>query len=144
MPAAIRVISYALPARYYVDLLQTMFLAGNIWGVVLPNAAVLAVMAIALLAGDARGHEQAAGVRPTMAEAMLRILALIHKELLAILKDPRSRVSLFLPPVLQCLIFGYAATYDLSNVPTRCWTRTAALLPTTCWRRSTARAYFIA
>ena len=52
-----------------------------------------------------------------MAEAILRILALIHKELLAILKDPRSRVSLFLPPVLQCLIFGYAATYDLSNVP---------------------------
>ena len=52
-----------------------------------------------------------------MAEAILRILALIHKELLAILKDPRSRVSLFMPPVLQCLIFGYAATYDLSNVP---------------------------
>jgi ABC-2 type transport system permease protein len=52
-----------------------------------------------------------------MAEALLRILALIHKELLAILKDPRSRVSLFMPPVLQCLIFGYAATYDLSNVP---------------------------
>ncbi len=52
-----------------------------------------------------------------MAEAILRVLALIHKELLAILKDPRSRVSLFLPPVLQCLIFGYAATYDLNNVP---------------------------
>lgn len=52
-----------------------------------------------------------------MAEAVLRILALIHKELLAILKDPRSRFSLFMPPVLQCLIFGYAATYDLSNVP---------------------------
>lgn len=52
-----------------------------------------------------------------MAEAILRILALIHKELLAILKDPRSRFSLFMPPVLQCLIFGYAATYDLSNVP---------------------------
>lgn len=52
-----------------------------------------------------------------MVEAILRIVALIHKELLAILKDPRSRVSLFMPPVLQCLIFGYAATYDLSNVP---------------------------
>jgi ABC-2 type transport system permease protein len=52
-----------------------------------------------------------------MAEAILRILALIHKELLTILKEPRSRVSLFLPPVLQCLIFGYAATYDLSNIP---------------------------
>jgi ABC-2 type transport system permease protein len=52
-----------------------------------------------------------------MIEALLRIAALIRKELLAILKDPRSRVSLFLPPVLQCLIFGYAATYDLTNVP---------------------------
>jgi ABC-2 type transport system permease protein len=51
-----------------------------------------------------------------MLEAAARIIALIRKELLAILKDPRSRVSLFLPPVLQCLIFGYAATYDLSNV----------------------------
>ena len=50
MPAAIRTISYALPARYYVNLLQTLFLAGNIWGVVLPDAAVLAVMAIVLLA----------------------------------------------------------------------------------------------
>ncbi len=52
-----------------------------------------------------------------MFEALLRIVALIRKELLAILSDPRSRVSLFLPPVLQCLIFGYAATYDLNNVP---------------------------
>ena len=52
-----------------------------------------------------------------MFEAIARIFALIRKELLAILKDPQSRVSLFLPPILQCLIFGYAATYDLNNVP---------------------------
>jgi ABC-2 type transport system permease protein len=52
-----------------------------------------------------------------MLESLLRILALARKELLAILKDPRSRVSLFVPPVMQCLIFGYAATYDLNNVP---------------------------
>lgn len=50
MPAAIRILSYALPARYYVNLLQTLFLAGNIWAVVLPDAAALAGMAIALLA----------------------------------------------------------------------------------------------
>ena len=67
--------------------------------------------------GGASGHTQAAGMRRAMLEAILRILALIHKELLAILKDPRSRVSLFMPPMLQCLIFGYAATYDLNNVP---------------------------
>ncbi|MDR2154541.1 MAG: ABC transporter permease [Burkholderiaceae bacterium] len=42
---------------------------------------------------------------------------MIRKELLAILKDPKSRATLFAPPILQCLIFGYAASFDLGNVP---------------------------
>ncbi|HEV3435812.1 MAG TPA: ABC transporter permease [Gemmata sp.] len=49
MPMAVRFLTYALPARYYVTLLQTLFLAGDVWGVVVPNAAVLAGMAAALL-----------------------------------------------------------------------------------------------
>lgn len=48
MPAPIRAITWLLPARYYVALLQTTFLAGDIWPVILPNAAALAVM-VALL-----------------------------------------------------------------------------------------------
>ncbi len=46
MPAVVRVITYILPARYYVALLQTIFLAGNIWAVILPDTAVLAGMAV--------------------------------------------------------------------------------------------------
>jgi len=46
-----------------------------------------------------------------------RIIALIRKELLAVLKDARTRNMLLLQPVLQCLLFGYAATLDLNNVP---------------------------
>jgi pyoluteorin transport system permease protein len=49
MPAPVRLVTYALPARYYVTLLQTVFLAGDVWGVLLPNAAVLAGMAAVLL-----------------------------------------------------------------------------------------------
>ena len=52
-----------------------------------------------------------------MLDALLRILALTRKELLAILKDPRSRFSLLIPPILQCLIYGYVATYDLNDIP---------------------------
>ena len=48
-PLAIRLISYVLPARYYVTLLQTEFLAGDVWRVIAPNAAVLALMAAVLL-----------------------------------------------------------------------------------------------
>ena len=54
MPAAIRAITYVLPARYYVTLLQTIFLAGDIWTVIVPNAlallAMLALLALALRA----------------------------------------------------------------------------------------------
>ena len=52
-----------------------------------------------------------------MLESLLRIAALTRKELLAVLKDPRARLSLLLPPMIQTLIFGYAATYDLNHVP---------------------------
>lgn len=46
-----------------------------------------------------------------------RIVALTWKELLAILKDPRSLVTLIGPPIIQCVVFGYAASYDLNNIP---------------------------
>jgi ABC-2 type transport system permease protein len=52
-----------------------------------------------------------------MLDAILRIIALTRKELLAVLKDPRGRFTLFVPPVIQCLVFGYAASYDLTDVP---------------------------
>ena len=45
MPAVVRMITYVLPARYYVGLLQTIFLAGNVWSLIAINAAVLAGMA---------------------------------------------------------------------------------------------------
>jgi pyoluteorin transport system permease protein len=52
-----------------------------------------------------------------MLDAIFRILALTRKELQAVLKDPRGRFSLIVPPIFQCLIFGYAASYDLYDVP---------------------------
>ncbi len=46
-----------------------------------------------------------------------RILALLQKELLAIFKDKKSRFIVVAPPIIQLLIFGYAATFDLNHVP---------------------------
>jgi ABC-2 type transport system permease protein len=50
MPKAVQLLTYLLPARYFVALLQTLFLAGNIWSVVVPDLAVLAAMVIGLAA----------------------------------------------------------------------------------------------
>jgi ABC-2 type transport system permease protein len=49
MPVFLSMLTRLLPARYYVDLLQTVFLAGNVWSVILPDAAVLAAMAVLFL-----------------------------------------------------------------------------------------------
>jgi ABC-2 type transport system permease protein len=46
-----------------------------------------------------------------------QVFALVIKELLAILKDVKSRMVLIGPPVVQLVVFGYAATYDLNHVP---------------------------
>ncbi len=48
-PWAIQWLTHLIPARYFVSILQTVFLAGDVWAVILPNAAALALMALILL-----------------------------------------------------------------------------------------------
>ncbi len=45
MPRWLQLVTYAVPARYLVSILQTLFLAGDVWSVVLPNLAGLALAA---------------------------------------------------------------------------------------------------
>ncbi len=45
-----------------------------------------------------------------------RIFALVKKELLTLLQDKRSRFVVIGPPLLQLLVFGYAASFDLNHV----------------------------
>jgi ABC-2 type transport system permease protein len=49
--------------------------------------------------------------------ALMQIAALIRKELRAVLKDPANRAILIAPVVMQSLLFGYGATFDLKHVP---------------------------
>ena len=45
MPHWLQLVTYAVPARYLVSILQTLFLAGDVWSVVLPNLLGLAAAA---------------------------------------------------------------------------------------------------
>jgi ABC-2 type transport system permease protein len=49
LPIVVRAISHVLPATYYVELLQTLFLAGNVWPLILKDCAVLLLAATVLL-----------------------------------------------------------------------------------------------
>ena len=46
-----------------------------------------------------------------------RIMAQVKKEILTILKDKKSRVILVAPVIVQCIIFGYGASYHLEHIP---------------------------
>ncbi len=48
---------------------------------------------------------------------LFRVLALVQKEFLALLKDRQSRFVIIGPPIIQLVVFGYAATFDVTNVP---------------------------
>ena len=46
----------------------------------------------------------------------LRLKALIVKELLAVLRDPKGRAIVIGPPIIQLFVFSYAATLEVRNV----------------------------
>src|SRR5690606_6649071 len=52
----------------------------------------------------------------TSAFSFTRLRAQFIKEVLSVLRDPRSRMVVFVPPILQLLIFAFAATLEVRNV----------------------------
>jgi ABC-2 type transport system permease protein len=47
-----------------------------------------------------------------------RIKQILIKEFIQIFRDPRSRGMIFVMPILQIIVFGYAVTTDVKNVAT--------------------------
>jgi ABC-2 type transport system permease protein len=47
-----------------------------------------------------------------------RIASLVLKEFLQLLRDPQARFRLVIPPLIQVIIFGYAATFEVYHVST--------------------------
>lgn len=47
---------------------------------------------------------------------MTRLKSLIIKELLTLFRDPKSRLVLIMPPLMQLIIFAFAATLEVKNV----------------------------
>jgi ABC-2 type transport system permease protein len=47
-----------------------------------------------------------------------RLKQMLIKEFIQVFRDKRTRFILFGPPIVQMLVFGYAATYEIHHVPT--------------------------
>jgi ABC-2 type transport system permease protein len=49
VPVVVRVVGQVLPATYFMELIRTLFLAGNVWPLILRNCAILLAYAVVLL-----------------------------------------------------------------------------------------------
>jgi ABC-2 type transport system permease protein len=49
---------------------------------------------------------------------LARLKQMLIKEFIQVFRDKRTRFVLFAPPIIQMLIFGYAATFEIHHVPT--------------------------
>jgi ABC-2 type transport system permease protein len=58
---------------------------------------------------------------------MRRLLAMIIKEGWALLRDPKSRIVLIMPPLLQLFIFTFATTLDVRNVDVGIYDRSSGI-----------------
>ena len=56
-----------------------------------------------------------------------RLHAMIVKEMWAVLRDPKSRIVLFIPPLMQLFIFSFATTLDVKNVDIAIFDRSAGV-----------------
>lgn len=59
---------------------------------------------------------------------LLRIKAITHKEFIQIRRDPLSLAIAFLMPLIQLFIYGYAITFDVTNITTVVYDQDKSLL----------------
>ena len=106
----LQVLTYVVPARYFVASLQTVFLAGDVWGQFIPNILAMLAIGVVLVCDRRAKHAQDGG------RLAMRLGAQMVKELLSYFRDPAQRLSLFGPPLIQLFILSSAATLEVSNV----------------------------
>lgn len=72
-----------------------------------------------------------------------RVRQMLVKEFIQVLRDPRMRTILFISPVIQLFIFGYAASSDVKNVPTAVYDLDSSAASRSLIDRFTKTGYFL-
>ena len=112
MPAVIQVITHVVPARYFVTILKGDFPEGR--GARASCGASCCswrcMRSIVFLLAT-RKLQPEGGVN-AMWE---RIRVILRKEFIQALREPRMRVLLFLPPMMQLIVFGFAVNLDVDH-----------------------------
>ncbi len=93
------------------------------------------------------GTESGRGATPKTRWAALRtrgsrVRALIRKELRQLFRDPKTKRVIFVSPIIQLVLFGYAVNTDVRNVPTALVDHDRSALSRALVDAFTASSYF--
>lgn len=72
-----------------------------------------------------------------------RIGALLIKEFKQVFRDPRMKVVIFISPLIQIIMFGYAANKDITYVPTAVYDKDNTVESRELLRKFTYSKYFV-
>lgn len=115
-------------------MLKSLFLGGNNWYLIIKIVPYYRGLLFAFYNIDNLYYAEEGGIM-NWRLYWNQIVSIIWKELLATFKDPKTRIILLLPVIIQGFLFGYAATYNLNKVPyvliDESHTQTAAALEST-------------
>ena len=78
----------------------------------------------------------------TMQNSIERIRQMVIKEFIQIFRDKRMKAIVFVIPLLQTMVFGYAVTMDVNNIPTAVYDLDRSYESRELVRRLTASSYF--
>ena len=122
MPPFIQDVTYLIYSRYYVTIIKAIFLKGAGIAELLTPILFLVV----LRAGRRRARGTRLPQTPRLSRSHLamfaRIIPIVVKEFLELKRDKGARFLLVVPPIIQMLLFGYAATFEVHHVSTPCST----------------------
>jgi ABC-2 type transport system permease protein len=78
----------------------------------------------------------------TMQNSIERIRQMVIKEFIQIFRDKRMKAIVFVIPLLQTMVFGYAVTMDVNNIPTAVYDLDHSYESRELVRRLTSSSYF--
>jgi len=77
-----------------------------------------------------------------LSDSIERIQQMVVKEFIQIFRDKRMKAIVFVIPLLQTMVFGYAVTMDVNNIPTAVYDLDRSYESRELVRRLTSSSYF--
>ena len=118
MPAFLQLVTYVVPARYFLVVLRGIVLKGVPLGTFGFELAALAVFALVTLGlASLRLRRQWASRIAGRCCGESGCVNVIIKEFLELRQDPRLFGLVIIAPILQLVMLGYAASTDVHDIP---------------------------